>query len=271
MDFKLLIKTSRPASWVLPPLIFLMGIIYSGATVNIISVIQIVLLSFPLCLLVYGINDVYDYESDQLNPRKKLIEGIKLEKKDHSFVKKASLIVIILLIVISLLTLNGTNILFTFILVFLSYFYSAPPLRLKEKPPLDSISNGLIVLLVFMLGFSYNKTFFDITKQVCFCALCVSAVHAFSTISDIIPDKQAKNKTFAIVFGEKPTIIFSLIIFILAFIFSGIETIAIRYYFLFCAVLLVINLIFSSRKLSILLFRLMFIGAIVTAFLYIIS
>jgi 4-hydroxybenzoate polyprenyltransferase len=271
MDFKLLIKTSRPVSWVLPPLIFLMGIVYSGAIINLVSIIQLVLLSFPLCLLVYGINDIYDYESDQLNPRKKLIEGIKLEKKDHPFVKKASLMVVISLILVSLLTLNVTNIVSTFILVFFSYFYSAPPLRFKERPPFDSISNGFIVLLVFMLGFSYNKTFFDITKQVYFCASCVIAAHAFSTISDIIPDKQAGNKTFAIVFGEKPTIIFSLIIFILAFIFSGIETITIRYYFLFCAVLLFTNLIFSSRKLSILLFRLMFIGAIITAFFYIIS
>jgi 4-hydroxybenzoate polyprenyltransferase len=69
------------------------------------------LLSFPLCIAAYGLNDIYNYESDRLNPRKGLIEGIKLEPEYHSFVKNVSFIVISLLLLTSFLTLNITNIL----------------------------------------------------------------------------------------------------------------------------------------------------------------
>lgn len=86
MSFKLLMKVSRPAGWIIAPLIFLIALFYSGASLSLLSIVQLILLSFPFCVFLYGINDIYDYESDKLNNRKKLLEGIKLDRKDHKFV-----------------------------------------------------------------------------------------------------------------------------------------------------------------------------------------
>jgi len=56
------------------PLVFIIGLYYSSADLNLTSLIQIVLLSFPFSVILYGINDIYDYDSDKLNTRKKTLE-----------------------------------------------------------------------------------------------------------------------------------------------------------------------------------------------------
>ena len=88
-NFLVLLKTSRPIGWIIAPLVFLVGLSYSGADLSFLPILQMLLLSFPYCLFVYGINDVYDYESDKLNPRKKFIEGVKLKPIHHPLIKKA--------------------------------------------------------------------------------------------------------------------------------------------------------------------------------------
>jgi 4-hydroxybenzoate polyprenyltransferase len=74
--FLLLIKVSRPLSWAVFPLVFLLGLIVSGnisgsITITPLAILQILLLSFPYCTFLYGINDVYDFEADQINPKKR--------------------------------------------------------------------------------------------------------------------------------------------------------------------------------------------------------
>ena len=90
----LLIKTSRPIYWLIQPLIFTVCLFYSGADLNYISIIQLILLSFPLSLIIYGINDIYDFESDQINPRKRLVNGIVLKQENHKRIKTVSYILI---------------------------------------------------------------------------------------------------------------------------------------------------------------------------------
>ena len=76
LSILLLIGVSRPAGWSTLPAFFLMGFISSGSTtITPLLILQILLLSFPVCIAGYGINDIYDYESDKINPRKGFIEG----------------------------------------------------------------------------------------------------------------------------------------------------------------------------------------------------
>jgi len=81
-----------------------MGSVSSGGTaITPLFILRVLLLSFPFCIDGYGLNDIYDYESDKLNPRKGLIEGIKSEPKYYSFVKNVSFFVILLLLLTSFL------------------------------------------------------------------------------------------------------------------------------------------------------------------------
>ena len=83
-QLNLLIKASRPAGWLVQSLAFLGGWRISGAGIDFLSVLQFLMMMFPLNLMLYGINDIYDYKSDMLNKRKGGAEGAKLKRKYHN-------------------------------------------------------------------------------------------------------------------------------------------------------------------------------------------
>ncbi len=265
----LLIKISRPIGWIVAPLVFLAGLHSSNAQLNFFSIFQLLMLSFPLCLAGYGINDIYDYESDRVNPRKKKIEGIVLKPKYHEFVKKSVFFMMFLLALSSLITMNLTNIISMSMLLFFGYFYSAPPLRFKERPPLDSISNGIIYFLApFLLGHSFGGSIFAFSLKWLLITLFVAGIHSFSTVMDYSVDKKIKVKTFAVVFGKRSASFFALIMSLLALVFGNFNTL-INYYLVFCGTIFFITLIHPSEKLASLFFKFIFIGFVLGAIAYI--
>jgi 4-hydroxybenzoate polyprenyltransferase len=225
------------------------------------------LLSFPLSLFCFGINDIYDYKSDKLNKRKKLVQGVALKPKYHYFVYRHSLISGFLLLISSIITLNITNIIAMSLLLFFVYSYSAPPLRFKEKPPFDSISNGIMVFSTFLLGFSYGSSISDITLKIYLAAFCVSGVHAYTTIVDYNADKKAKQTTFAIKYGKRTAVIFTLLIFLAAFIF-GQFSLYISFFLIYCIILFSFSLARPSQRLTSIFSKLIYLGCLITAFLY---
>jgi lycopene elongase/hydratase (dihydrobisanhydrobacterioruberin-forming) len=90
--------------------------------------------------------------------------------------------------------------------LFLSLFYSAPPLRLKTKPYLDFASNFLYILPGFL---GYYQTSHHLPNFNIFIAtFCwTSAMHLFSAIPDIESDKKAGLKTTAVILKEKSSLI----------------------------------------------------------------
>ena len=277
----LLIKVSTPVGWGAAPLVFLLGLITSGSTaITPLLILQILMLSFPLCIFLYGINDIYDYETDKINPRKGdlkggFIEGVKLEPEYHSYVKNISFLVISLLLLTSFLTLNIANILGMLLLVFFSYFYSAPPLRFKERPPLDSFSNGMLYFFApFLLGFSFSGSIinnFDVWVGYILLTVCVMGIHAYSTIIDYEADKKVGIKTFATVFGKRSAAFFALLTFILTLFVVKLSPLIrpFTYYFLgFCSVLFFITLVFPTRKIAKLFFSLLGIGVVIVGMLF---
>lgn len=75
---KKLILTSRPISWVNTAFPFSAGYIMTQHKFDLTLLIGTIFYLIPYNLLMYGINDVFDFESDQLNPRKGGAEGAKL-------------------------------------------------------------------------------------------------------------------------------------------------------------------------------------------------
>ncbi|MHA2406185.1 MAG: hypothetical protein ACXACH_05480, partial [Candidatus Hermodarchaeia archaeon] len=85
-----LIQVSRPLGWLIAPLVFLLGLTAFGTPLSPLVVVQLVLLSIPYCVLLYGMNDVYDYEADKLNPRKPTRDSVEMETEIFPLVKKIS-------------------------------------------------------------------------------------------------------------------------------------------------------------------------------------
>ena len=221
----LLIRTSRPPGWMLGPIVFFAYLPVSSERFAPLPLLQLLLLSFPYCIFLYGVNDAYDYESDRVNPRRKSQPLRPLEPGDRKAVKQASAIAFLLLVLSSVITLDPTNMLAMFLLLFFSYFYSAPPIRFKERPPLDSVANGIIYLLgPALLGWSYSGNILELPSRTYCYALCVAGIHSFSTVMDYTPDKQAGDRTFAVVFGKRAAAFAALITFVIPILLLDLPT-----------------------------------------------
>jgi len=256
----LLIRTSRPPLWILGPFVFFAFLPIHAERFAPLPVLQLILLSFPFCIFLYGINDAYDYESDQINPRRKRQSLRPLEPKERKFVKQASAIAFLLFVMSSVITLNPTNMLGMFLLLFFSYFYSAPPIRFKEWPPFDSVVNGIIYLLgPALLALSCGANILEVPGYVYLLALSVMGIHSFSTVMDYTPDKQAGYRTFAVVFGKRTAAFAALIAFVVPRLFGDLGLYG-NAYLVFWSILALLLLIYPSEVLAKVLFYSIFLS-----------
>ena len=250
----LLVRTSRPPVWILGPFVFFAYLPVSSDRFSPLPLLQALLLSFPYCIFLYGVNDAYDYESDRVNPRRKSQPLRPLEPEDRNAVKQASAIAFLLLVLSSVITLNPTNMLAMFLLLFSSYFYSAPPIRFKELPPLDSVVNGIIYLLgPALLGWSYSGNILELPSRTYCYALCVAGIHSFSTVMDYTPDKQAGSRTFAVVFGKRAAAFAALITYVVPILLVDLPTYG-NAFLLFWGSLALLVFIYPSEVLAKVLF-----------------
>jgi 4-hydroxybenzoate polyprenyltransferase len=161
--------------------------------------------------VTFGVNDIYDYSSDKQNSRKRSprVYGTLLYENDHTTVLQgAKIATFITLLLATPASIQHPPLLaYTLSFLFLSWAYSSPPFRIKERVILDSLSNGLICWLFWVSGYTQGDDGTgDIGKSfhsgwaVFFYA---SASHSLAAVADTNPDKLAKYRTTAVVYGEK--------------------------------------------------------------------
>ena len=138
-----LVQVSRPIIWLVLPLVYALGLNAAHAPLSVAAIIQIVLLTLPMNLVGCGLNDIYDYESDRRSSRRRAVWGAVVRNEDRPVVYHAALVMMPLIVLGACLTRNWDNIAATIALLLVAWLYSVPPLRLKERPPLDSLANGL--------------------------------------------------------------------------------------------------------------------------------
>jgi lycopene elongase/hydratase (dihydrobisanhydrobacterioruberin-forming) len=256
--------------WVVFPLVFLAALFYSGASLNWLSLVQLILLTFPACVFVYGTNDIYDIASDRLNPRKGA-DRHRLTANDVEWIRTLSGVFVVLLGASSILTGSLTNVAGGMIFIFSFYYYSAPPLRLKCRPPLDSIANATgYGLGPELLGWSFGDTLWHLPSGTIALMCCITAVHALSTIMDHRYDAQVGERTISVSLGKRNAAILSLLLFVIAFLTILHEPIM-KWYLGYCVVLAAFAVLRPSEERAINIFGLMFIGFIVSATAFVIS
>ncbi len=159
----------------------------------------------PANIFLYGVNDIFDADADELNP-KKAADGREVRYGDHRgwhvvapVVSAAALAVVFvpLLPAGALLALAG--------FLVLGAAYSVPPLRLKTTPLLDSVSNGLYIL-PGVVAYTAMAGSYPPVAAVAGGWVWAMGMHTFSAIPDIEPDRQAGIRTTATLFGEFRTL-----------------------------------------------------------------
>ena len=163
-------------------------------------------------LVVFGVNDVYDYESDRRNPRKiaNNLEGGILDPAHHNDVLNAAYLSTTFIIFSALVNRRRDNVVAAILLVLLGWQYSSPPLRLKEVPVLDSISNGGIVFLSWYCGFSFSGlSISEVPFSGIMLSLCTAGIHALGAVVDSEVDFAVGQTTIATAFGKRAAAIFA--------------------------------------------------------------
>lgn len=205
---RFLLKVSRPRFWFYLFGPYLVGLVAGVASGGDLADWRFALFGIyfllPANLLVYGVNDIFDYETDSLNEKKTDYETlVGPESRRRLFFWIAVLNLPFIILAAVLFDVPSFAALQTFI--FLSIFYSSPPIRAKSKPVLDSAFN---LLYVMPGAFAYAISAGQLPPTILIIAggLWTAAMHAYSAIPDIESDKQAGLSTIATFFGPYGTL-----------------------------------------------------------------
>ena len=199
-----LLKLSRPRFWLYLAGPVAIGVIFAvDSTAELFTPLTVGMALYfllPANVYLYGVNDIFDADVDEANPKK--------ETKEIRFGGER--------FVVAAVVLSGLGLLALFPLVdrvawpwlagfgLLATQYSAPPLRFKTTPFLDSLSNGLYVLpgaAAYAAVAGGHPPLLAVAGG----WLWTMAMHTFSAIPDIEPDRAAGIRTTATALGERRT------------------------------------------------------------------
>lgn len=217
-----LINISRPRFW-----IYLLGPFVVGVAAGwqgslevwayVLIAMFFLYFTFPGNFLVYGVNDVFDWETDRRNKKKQSYESL-LPKAYHGRVLWLSALMTLPVVALSFFSASSVIIgMTTFVL--LGVGYSAPPIRAKVRPVIDSLFNGLYVM-PGLVGYGLMTSQFPEPLLIAAAWIWSAAMHAYSAIPDIEADTRAQLKTIATVLGSKGTIGLCALLYLLAAVFS---------------------------------------------------
>jgi 4-hydroxybenzoate polyprenyltransferase len=215
-----LLKLSRPRFWIYLAGPVLVGAVFGASSLpELLSAPTVALFAFfllPANVLLYGVNDVFDADVDRANPK----------KDDREVRYSGQRFVVIAVVASALLGLGLVPLLSPGALAWVAVFYllgvgySAPPVRFKTTPVLDSVSNGLYLApgaaAYVALAGSQPPAFAVVGAW-----LWTMGMHTFSAIPDIEPDRAAGIETTATLLGERRTYAYCLACWALAALSFG--------------------------------------------------
>ncbi|MCJ1674909.1 MULTISPECIES: prenyltransferase [unclassified Rathayibacter] len=207
-----LFVSSRPLSWVNTAYPFAAAYLLTTREIDLAFVLGTLYFLIPYNLAMYGINDVFDYESDLRNPRKGGVEGAVLDRSEHRATLVAAVATNVPFLIALVLLGSPLSWLVLAISVFAVIAYSAPGLRFKERPFVDSLTSATHFVSPAVYGLALAGT----TATPGLWALLVAfflwgiASHAFGAVQDILADRAGGIGSIATVIGAKATVRFAI-------------------------------------------------------------
>ena len=203
-----LLQSSRPISWINTAFPFAATYVFFTDTIDLTLIIGTLFFLIPYNLLMYGINDVFDYESDLRNPRKGGIEGALLDKRLHKLTIWASALSCLPFVIYLLLVGSVWSGLALVFALFTVLAYSVKGLRFKEKPFLDSLTSASHFVGPMIYGLALAGASLTDTAPLLLIlgfTLWGVASHAFGAVQDVKADREAQISSIATVIGARAT------------------------------------------------------------------
>ncbi|WP_165070099.1 UbiA family prenyltransferase [Marisediminicola senii] len=202
-----LVHISRPVLWINTIGTGVVGIWLTGQLFDLQALPVILWLTLPFNLLIYGVNDIYDQDTDALNDRKGSLEGARIEQREVRFIAWAVAIVNVPFLVYFVLALPFLAVAAILLYVGVFVFYSAPPLRFKSSPFIDSISNAAYALPLVIVPAALDLS--PVWPAVVGLMAWSVAKHAFDAVQDIVEDRDAGITTTAVRLGPRGVALWS--------------------------------------------------------------
>lgn len=217
-DIAQIVLSSRPISWINTAFPFAAAYLLSTREIDATFVIGTLYFLIPYNLAMYGINDVFDYASDLANPRKGGIEGALLSPRIHRATLWAAAVTNAPFLVYLFAVGTPTSWLWLAVSVFAVLAYSAPVLRFKERPFLDSVTSSTHFVSPALVGLSLAGAPVTTTTVLVLVAFFLwgMAAHAFGAVQDIGPDREGGISSIATVIGARATVRLSLVLWTIA-------------------------------------------------------
>ncbi len=208
-----LLTASRPISWINTAYPFAAAYLLTTGRVDVAFVVGTIFFLVPYNLAMYGINDVFDYESDLANPRKGGLEGAVLDGSNHRLTLWVAVTACIPFIVSLVLLGDPASWAVLAVSVFAVVAYSVPGMRFKERPFLDSVTSSTHFVSPAVYGLVLAGAQFtpQLLAVVGAFFLWGIASHAFGAVQDVMPDRAGNIQSIATVMGAHWTVRFSII------------------------------------------------------------
>lgn len=209
---------SRPLSWVNTAFPFAAAYVMAVREIDLRLVVGTVFFLIPYNLLMYGVNDVFDHESDLQNPRKGGVEGALLDRRLHRTTLVAALL--LPLPFVGWLVAAGPPL--SWLVLTVSLFavlaYSVPVLRFKERPVLDSLTSSTHFVSPALYGLVLAGQPIGRAAWLVLAAFFLwgAASQAFGAVQDIVADRAAGIGSIATALGARVTVRLSLVGYLVA-------------------------------------------------------
>jgi len=199
-----LLQASRPGLWLTAIAFYMLPLGQRAVFHSLAFWLGALYVSFPMGLLLYGWNDIVDYEADRLNPRKGTFLFGARGTREQLRRLPLRIALVQLPFVVAITMLGGTKMLLCFTgMMAAAALYNWPRYGFKARPPLE-ILNQAGYLFVFLLSSWINDAPLLPWATLLFGALFAMHSHVFGEVMDLEPDRAAGRRTTATVIGRVP-------------------------------------------------------------------
>lgn len=164
-------------------------------------------LTLPFNLLIYGVNDIFDQETDARNPRKGSLEGARISSAEVRVISLGVLFTNAPFLLYFVLALPTAALGWIALYALVFVFYSVPPLRFKARAYLDSLSNAAYAFPLIFTPLALGAS--PVWAAALGLMTWSCAKHTFDAVQDIREDRKTGIETTAVALGAKGVVYWS--------------------------------------------------------------
>ena len=202
-----LFHISRPVLWVNTVGPATVGMWLAGELWRWEALPILLWLTLPFNLLIYGVNDVCDRETDAQTPRKGSPEGARIGSSEVRPIALGVVFTNVPFLAYFVLSLPLTAFLWMVLYAVLFVGYSVPPARFKARPYLDSLSNAAYAFPLVFMPLALGEA--PVWPAAVGLMTWSAAKHTFDAVQDVNEDRKVGIETTAVRLGPRGVVLWS--------------------------------------------------------------